>query len=163
MTFLQSADEEFRRYKKLAEKAIAQLPNEEDLHWQPDPESNSIAIIMKHIVGNQISRWTDFLTTDGEKPTRNRDNEFVDDVTSREQLLAHWEKGWMRLFDALAPLSENDLSKTVYIRGEALSVVQAINRQIAHYANHVGQIIWIAKHLSSENWKSLSIPRKMVK
>jgi len=159
MTYLESARDEFRRYKKLGEKAMAQVRSDADLHWAPDPESNSIAIIVKHIAGNMISRWTDFLTTDGEKATRNRDDEFVDDIQTREQILAAWERGWKCLFDALDPLTENDLQETVYIRGEAHSVVQAINRQIGHYANHVGQIIWIAKHLASDQWKSLTIPR----
>lgn len=159
MTFLESAHDEFRRYKRLGEKAIEQVRDDAGLRWSPDPESNSIAIVVKHIAGNMISRWTDFLTTDGEKPTRNRDFEFVDDLSSRAELLDVWERGWKCLFEALAPLTEADLQRTVYIRGEAHTVLQAINRQIGHYAYHVGQIVWIAKHLQSGSWNSLSIPR----
>jgi hypothetical protein len=161
MTYLESAIDELRRYRKLAERAMLQLRNDEDLHWTPDAESNSIAILVRHLAGNMISRWTDFLTSDGEKPSRQRDAEFVDDAASREQLLALWNRGWTCLFDALEPLRDEDLQKTVYVRGEALTVVQAINRQVAHYASHVGQIVWIAKHRESGNWKSLSIPRKI--
>jgi Protein of unknown function (DUF1572) len=158
LDYLESANQEFRRYKGLAEKAIAQISDDE-LHWQLDPESNSIAVIMKHISGNQLSRWTDFLVADGEKLTRNRDAEFHDDIKTREQLLEVWDEGWKCLFAATATLTEDDLVKTVTIRGEEHSVVQAINRQIGHYANHVGQIVYIAKHLRSADWKTLSIPK----
>ncbi len=156
--YLSNATEEFMKLKKLAEKAMAQLePN--NYHWQPDQESNSIAIIIKHLSGNMISRWSDFLATDGEKPNRNRDNEFIDDIDSVETLMTKWERGWVCLFKTLSNLREEDLNKTVYIRGEAHSVIKAINRQISHYANHIGQIVYISKQLKSDTWKSLSIPR----
>ncbi len=148
----------FRRYKKFAEGAIAQVTDEE-LSAKLDPEMNSIAIIVKHMAGNMRSRWTDFLSTDGEKPDRNRDSEFIDGPESREALMAVWEEGWNRVFAALTPLSDADLSRTVTIRGEPHSVMQAINRQVAHYALHVGQIIFIAKHFKSTDWKSLTVPR----
>lgn len=150
---------EFTNLKKLAEKALNQL-TAEDYHWQPDSESNSIAIIIKHLGGNMISRWTDFLTTDGEKPDRDRDDEFIDNIDSVEGLMARWNRGWDCLFNTLNSLTEEDLLKTIYIRGEAHSVVRAILRQVAHYGNHVGQIIYIAKHRKLENWKTLSIPRR---
>lgn len=156
--YLSNVIEEFGKWKKLAEKAMVQL-EPDDFRWQPDRESNSIAIIIKHLSGNMISRWTDFLATDGEKPDRNRDGEFIDDIDSVESLMSRWESGWECLFQTLSGLREEDLNKTVYIRGEAHSVIKAINRQTAHYANHVGQIVYIAKHLKSDAWKSLSIPR----
>jgi hypothetical protein len=124
-----------------------------------DPESNSIAIIVKHMVGNMKSRWTDFLNTDGEKPNRNRDSEFIDPATTREELLAVWEDGWNYVFRAIEPLTDADLGRTVTIRGEAHSVMQAINRQLAHYSQHVGQIMLLAKHFAGERWQSLSVPR----
>jgi hypothetical protein len=155
--FLEDAIKTFKKGKALAEKAIAQI-EEKDFHWQPDNESNSIAIIMKHMSGNMISRWTDFLTTDGEKKDRNRDTEFVDD-RSVEELMAFWERGWQILFNTLSGLTEDDLLKTVYIRAEPHTVVEAINRSLTHYGYHLGQLVYIAKHLRSENWKSLSIPR----
>jgi hypothetical protein len=148
----------FRYYKSLAEKAIAQITDEQ-LTTVLDGEMNSIAIIIKHMAGNMRSRWTDFLTTDGEKPDRNRDTEFTDPPESREALLALWEEGWSRVFGALEPLTESDLKKTVPIRGEPHSVMQAINRQVAHYSYHCGQIVFLAKLLNHEEWKSLSIPR----
>jgi hypothetical protein len=158
MDFLQSSIRQLKGTKKNAEQAIAQL-RDEDLHWQPDPESNSIAIIMKHMAGNMISRWTDFLTSDGEKPNRNRDGEFIDDLTSRADLLAFWERGWACALNALEALKPEDLEKTVYIRSEAHSVPLAIIRQVAHYANHAGQIVYIAKHRAGGHWETLSIPR----
>jgi hypothetical protein len=148
----------FRNYKKLAEKAMAQVTNEQ-LGAVLDPEMNSIAVIVKHMAGNMRSRWTDFLNSDGEKPGRNRDSEFVDAPTTRAALLAIWEEGWQSLFNALEPLGDEDLTRTVTIRGEAHSVMQAINRQIAHYAYHCGQIVLLAKHFKSDGWASLSIPR----
>lgn len=148
----------FRYYKKLAERAIEQCP-EEGLFTVLDPESNSIAIIAKHMAGNMRSRWTDFLTSDGEKPDRNRDTEFVTPPKTRAELLELWEEGWSRVFSALQPLTDADLTRTVTIRGEPHSVMQAINRQLAHYASHCGQIIFLAKHWQHEHWKSLSIPR----
>jgi uncharacterized damage-inducible protein DinB len=149
----------FRYYKKLAERAMAQC-SDESLFTAIDAESNSIAIIVKHIAGNMRSRWRDFLTTDGEKPDRNRDTEFEDAPKTRAALLELWERGWKYLFDALEPLTDADLGRTVTIRTEPHSVMQAINRQIAHYSNHVGQIVLLARHYAGANWKSLTIPKK---
>jgi uncharacterized damage-inducible protein DinB len=148
----------FRQYKKLADGAMAQV-SDEQLNATLDPEMNSIAQIVKHMAGNMRSRWTDFLTTDGEKPNRNRDREFVDAPATREALLAVWEDGWQHVFHALEPLSDEDLSRTVQIRNEPHSVMQAINRQIAHYSMHCGQIVLLAKHFASGHWKTLSVPR----
>src|SRR5947199_10646794 len=149
----------FRSQKELAEKAMAQLSDEE-LFWQPDAESNSIAINMKHMAGNMISRWTDFLTTDGEKPERNRDLEFVMlPETSKDDMLAYWERGWQCVFDAVESLKPEDLMRTIRVRGQDHTVVQAINRQLAHYAYHVGQIVFLAKHFKSSEWQSLSVPK----
>jgi uncharacterized damage-inducible protein DinB len=148
----------FRYYKDLAERAMAQLTDEQ-LQLAPDTESNSVAIIVKHIVGNLKSRWPDFLTTDGEKPGRDRDAEFENPPAAREALMAAWEAGWKCLFDALEPLTDADLSRTVTIRGEPHSVMQCINRQLAHYPYHCGQIVFLAKQLRSADWRSLSIPR----
>jgi hypothetical protein len=148
-----------RQYKNLAEKAMAQVTDEQLLEVLDD-EMNSIAIIVKHMAGNMRSRWTDFLTSDGEKPDRNRDSEFVEPPPTREALLATWENGWQRVFAALEPLTEQDLTRTVRIRGEQHSVMQAINRQVAHYAYHCGQIVLLAKHFKHDDWKSLSVPRK---
>ena len=152
MRYLETAAAEFNRYKTLAEKAFAQL-GDADFHWLPNKESNSAAVIIKHVSGNMVSRWTDFLTTDGEKPGRDRTAEFTDDIASRQELISRWDRGWKCLFDAIAHLSEDDLMKTVTIRGEPHSVVQAINRQMAHYAYHVGQIVYIAKQLRAKDWK----------
>lgn len=157
MKYLDSAIDELKRYKRLGERAIAQLADA-DLHWQSNEESNNVATVVKHISGNMLSRWTDFLTTDGEKSNRNRDDEFVDDIRTRENLMSVWERGWKCTFDAIAALTEADLQKMVTIRGEDHSVVQAINRQICHYAYHVGQIVFIAKQRAAD-WKSLTIPK----
>lgn len=148
----------FRQYKKMAEGAMAQV-SDEQLFTVLDPEMNSIAVIVKHMTGNMRSRWVDFLASDGEKPDRNRDGEFADPPPTREALMKTWEQGWAHVFAALEPLSDDDLSRTVTIRGEPHSVLQAINRQLAHYASHVGQIVLLAKHFQHDNWKSLSIPR----
>ena len=151
----------FHYYKKLAERAMEQCPDEA-LFVMLDAESNSIAIIVKHMAGNMRSRWMDFLTTDGEKPDRNRDTEFENPPRTRDELMEMWERGWKYLFDALEPLSEADLTRTVTIRTEPHSVMQAINRQVAHYAHHVGQILFLAKHLTfakTGKWESLSVPR----
>ena len=137
----------FHYYKKLAERAMAQCPDDA-LFVTLDPESNSIAILVKHMAGNMRSRWRDFLTTDGEKPDRNRDTEFEAPPATRAELLELWERGWKYVFDALEPLSESDLTRTVTIRSEPHSVMQAINRQLAHYAHHAGQILFLAKHLT---------------
>lgn len=148
----------FKYYKGLAERAMEQV-GDEALFAILDEEANSIAIVVKHMVGNMHSRWTDFLTTDGEKPNRNRDGEFVDPPTTRQDLLEMWEDGWSCVFRALEPLSDEDLRRTVTIRGEAHSVMQAIHRQVAHYAYHVGQIVLLAKHLAHDRWQSLTIPK----
>jgi hypothetical protein len=148
----------FRHYKKLADSAIAQVCDA-DLTRTLDLEMNSIAIVIKHMSGNMISRWTDFLTTDGEKPTRNRDSEFEAPAATRAELLAQWERGWSCLFHALDPLSDADLARTITIRGEAHSVMQAINRQVAHLSYHCGQIVLLAKHFQSSNWTPLTVPR----
>ena len=148
----------FRYYKKLAEGAMEQVTDEQ-LVSVLDPEMNSIALIVKHMTGNMRSRWTDFLTSDGEKPDRNRDSEFVEPPSTRQSLMKSWESGWSCVFSALEPLQPADLDRTVTIRGEAHSVMQAVNRQIAHYAYHVGQIVFLAKHLQNTRWKSLSVPR----
>ena len=157
-SFLKDAVEMLRYYKRLAERAMEQTP-EAALFATLDAESNSIAIIVKHMCGNMRSRWTDFLTTDGEKPDRNRDTEFEAAVKTRADLMTQWEVGWKCVFDALTPLSESDLSRRVIIRTEAHSVMQAINRQLAHYAYHTGQIVYLAKHFTGANWKALTIPR----
>ena len=148
----------FRQFKGMAERAIAQLTDEQ-LTATIDPVSNSIAIIVKHLAGNMRSRWMNFLTSDGEKPDRNRDSEFEEPPPTRAELLEMWERGWGYLFEALEPLSDADLARTVYIRGEPHSVMQAVNRQMAHYGLHIGQIVFLAKHLSSESWKPLTIPK----
>jgi len=148
----------FRYYKKLAEGAMQQVTDQQ-LFSVLDPEMNSIAVIVKHMTGNMRSRWTDFLSSDGEKPDRHRDSEFVEPPTTREALMKAWESAWRCLFSALEPLSDADLGRTVTIRGEAHSVTQAINRQLAHYAYHIGQIVFLAKHLQHAGWKSLSVPR----
>lgn len=149
----------FKNYKTLAENSFFQLSNEEDFHYRPDAESNNIAVIIKHLSGNMISRWTDFLVTDGEKPSRNRDAEFIDDYQNREQLMQLWNKAWNIFLETLNSLNENDLMKTVTIRGEKITVTQALNRQTAHYAYHIGQIVFLAKHIKNTQWKSLSIPK----
>jgi hypothetical protein len=158
-SYVEDAKAIFHQYKKLAEGAMAQVTDEQ-LCATLDPQMNSIAVIVKHMAGNMRSRWTHFLTTDGEKPTRNRDSEFQEPPATRAELMALWNDGWLCLFAALEPLTDADLSRTITIRGEAHSVMQAINRQVAHYASHCGQIIFLAKHLQSANWKSLSVPRK---
>jgi hypothetical protein len=157
-TYHADAVNSFRNYKKLAERAIDQVSDEE-FFARIDEESNSIAVIVKHIAGNLYSRWRDFLASDGEKPDRNRDTEFevIDDT--RESLMQFWERGWRTLFDNVEPLTEEDFSRSVTIRGEPHSVVEAINRQLTHYSYHVGQIVFLAKHLKTSEWKTLSVPR----
>jgi hypothetical protein len=160
-SYTKDAVDLFRYYKGLAERAIQQCP-EESLFSALDDESNSIAIIVKHMTGNIRSRWTDFLTTDGEKPDRNRDSEFEAPPKNRAELIAMWERDWKILFDAIEPLTETDLTRTITIRTEPHSVMQAINRQIAHYSYHVGQIVFLAKHFTEKykgNWTSLTVPR----
>src|SRR5437762_9228967 len=157
--YLEDALYTFRYYKKLAERAIAQI-GDEDFFKTLDEESNSIAVNMKHMAGNMLSRWTDFLTTDGEKPERNRDMEFIMlPATTKEDVLTYWGKGWQSVFAAVEPLKPEDLARTVTIRGQDHTVVQAINRQLAHYAYHVGQIVYLAKHFKASDWQSLSVPK----
>lgn len=157
-TYLPLALREFARLRQLADRALAQLPADA-FFAAPAPGDNSIAQILKHVGGNLLSRWTDFLTTDGEKPGRDRDTEFVIlPADTRDQLLARWTAGWAALFAALTPLQTADLDRTVTIRGEPLTVLQAINRQLIHYAYHVGQIVYLAKHFAGPAWQSLSIP-----
>jgi hypothetical protein len=156
--FILATIQEFQYHKSLAERAVAQI-SDEQLHATLDANTNSVLLIMKHLAGNMLSRWTDFLTTDGEKPNRDRDCEFVAPAATRAALLADWEAGWACVFQALEPLTDADLSRTVTIRGEAHSVMQAIHRQIAHYAHHVGQIVLLAKHFAHDHWQSLSVPR----
>ncbi|HLR06414.1 MAG TPA: DUF1572 family protein [Pyrinomonadaceae bacterium] len=157
--YLADAIRTFREYKTLAERAFGQI-DDEDFFKTLDPESNSIAVNIKHMAGNMISRWTDFLTTDGEKPERDRDMEFeMLPGTTKADMLAYWEHGWERVFDAIGPLQPDDLMRTVRIRGQDHTVIQAINRQLAHYAYHVGQIVFLAKHFKSSEWQSLSVPR----
>ncbi|HEY0386312.1 MAG TPA: DUF1572 family protein [Pyrinomonadaceae bacterium] len=157
--YLADALQTFRDYKALAEKAMAQVVDEEFL-LAIDKESNSIGVIVKHMAGNMLSRWTDFLSTDGEKPSRHRDMEFViTEGTTRAELTAYWERGWACVFAALEPLRVEDFNRKVLIRGEEHTIIQAINRQLTHYAYHTGQIVFLAKHLRSVEWKSLSIPR----
>ncbi|WP_155593796.1 DUF1572 family protein [Lysinibacillus cavernae] len=157
-TYLHVVQKRFKSVKELGDKALAQL-EETQLHWSYNEESNSIAVIVKHVSGNMISRWTDFLTTDGEKPTRNRDDEFMDSLHTKEAIIVAWEKGWQVFLDALANLAESDLQGHVTIRGERLEVMDAIERQMAHYAQHVGQIIYIAKQVKGSDWQTLSIPK----
>jgi hypothetical protein len=156
--YLADALSSFRAYKKLADKAIAQTTDDE-LFVKLDEEGNSIAIVMKHLAGNMISRWTDFLNSDGEKPDRNRDMEFVVEKSNKDDVLEYWERGWQCVFDAIEPLTPADFSRTVAIRGQEHTIVQAINRQLMHYAYHIGQIAFLAKHFRSSDWQSLSIPR----
>jgi hypothetical protein len=156
--YLQTVIRRFKYYKDLGDKTFEQL-NDWDFSYQPNEESNSISIIIRHMVGNMLSRWTHFLSEDGEKEWRQRDNEFeVQDMT-KQQLVTLWEKGWACMFDALESLKKKDLKKTVYIRKEPLTVIDAINRQLAHYPYHVGQIVHIAKTIKGKKFQSLSIPR----
>jgi hypothetical protein len=156
--FVDDALREFRKYKAMAECALAQVPDD---RWfaRMDPESNSLALVMKHLAGNMRSRWTGFLTTDGEKPDRDRDGEFEERGDSVASIRVSWEDGWKRVFASVEPLQTADLARTVTIRGEPHTVMQAIQRQLTHYAYHVGQIVFLAKHLAGLGWRSLSIPR----
>lgn len=156
--YLTDAIQSFRNYKKLAERAMGQVDDDEFFR-AIDAEANSIAVIVKHIAGNLHSRWRDFLTSDGEKPDRNRDSEFEILDDTRESLMRFWETGWQTLFDNIEPLTEEDFSKTVTIRGEPHTIVEAINRQLTHYAYHIGQIVLLAKHFKSAEWKTLSVPK----
>ena len=157
--YLDSAKKRLLSYKELAEKTFTQL-NDQQIHWQPAGEPNNIYIIVKHMSGNMLSRFTDFLTTDGEKPWRQRDAEFIDDApnATMADMLAMWNKGWDCLINAIDSLQEEDLSKTVLIRTEPLTVIDALNRQLSHYPYHVGQIVYLGKIMRVEGWQSLSIP-----
>lgn len=152
----------FEYYKSLGDKTLDQLTDEQ-IFWQYNEESNSIAIIVKHLAGNMLSRWTDFLTEDGEKSWRNRDEEFVNDFQTKEEILDFWEKGWACLFNALSQINDQNIYSTIYIRGEAHPVIDAVFRQLAHYPYHIGQIVYIAKMLKNEDWKTLSIARNKSK
>jgi hypothetical protein len=154
--YLSSVLGQFRHYKSLGEGAMNQAADA-DLCWKPDETSNSIAVIVKHVSGNMLSRWTDIFETDGEKEWRNRDAEFVGDIETRDDLMDVWERGWRCLFSTLESLTEKDLERIIYIRGEAHTVVSAINRQLAHYPYHVGQMVYIVK-MRAAGWSSLSIP-----
>lgn len=158
-SYTRDAIDLFHYYKRLADNAIDQCPDDK-LFAEIDPESNSIATIMKHMSGNMRSRWTNFLTSDGEKPDRDRDSEFEATAKTRAELLAIWKASWQLLFDALTPLTDADLSKTITIRTEPNSVTQAINRQVAHYSYHIGQIVYLARYFAGSQWKTVSIPKK---
>jgi hypothetical protein len=156
--FLQSVIKRLSYYKDLGDKTLMLL-SDADFHYQPNENSNSIAIIIQHMAGNMLSRWTDFLTADGEKEWRNRDREFEEQQLSKQELIDFWDKGWNCCLNAIKSLHEDDLLKTVYIRSEGLSVVDAINRQLAHYPYHVGQLIYVAKLITNHNWQTLSIAK----
>lgn len=156
-SFIQNIIRQFEYYKMLGEKTFAQVPDEK-LFWQYNEDSNSIATIVKHLSGNMLSRWTDFLTTDGEKEWRNRDDEFENDIATKDELLQKWDAGWKVFLDTLTSLKEQDLEKIIYIRNQGHTVIEAINRQLAHYPYHIGQIVLIGK-MCAPNWVSLSIPK----
>jgi hypothetical protein len=156
--YLEDSIKVFKMTKKLGDKSFEQISGEE-VHWAPEPESNSIAVVVKHLHGNMLSRWTDFLTSDGEKEWRKRDNEFIDDPVTKDDVIARWEEGWGCVFGAMESLTPEDIGKTIYIRNEPHTVMQAINRQLTHYSYHVGQIVYLAKAIRSGEWKSLSIPK----
>ncbi|SDY29240.1 DUF1572 domain-containing protein [Salimicrobium album] len=156
--YLKVVQERFESVKNLGDNTINQL-SEEDVHWKVNDTSNSIAIIVKHLNGNMISRWSDLLTSDGEKPFRNREQEFEDDISSKQEMIIMWEKGWNAVLSTLNELVDQDLLKSITIRGEEHTVLEAIERQVAHYAYHVGQIVYIGKQLKDESWESLSIPK----
>jgi hypothetical protein len=156
--FFDSVLKQYAYYKMLGEKVFDQL-NDEQLFWQPNPESNSISTIVKHLWGNMLSRWTDFLHTDGEKAWRNRDAEFENDIRSRKEMIEKWESGWKCVFNALNAAKEVDLSTIVYIRNQGHTILEVIHRQLAHYAYHIGQIVHIGKSLKGTDWQTLSIPR----
>lgn len=160
LSYLKTVIHKFMEVKELAEKAMNQLPTAESWLWKPDDESNSIAIIVKHMSGNMVSRWTDFLVSDGEKPSRKRDEEFEVDSLTPGQIMSTWETGWQVFLDALQSLKAEDLERTIMIRNKPHTVLDAIERQMSHYSYHVGQIAYIAKSISSSNWRSLSIPKR---
>lgn len=156
--YLESAKKQFEYYQMLGDKTFAQL-TEAQLFWQFNEESNSIAMIVKHLWGNMLSRWTDFLASDGEKEWRNRDAEFENDIATKAELLSKWKEGWECLFKAINPLTTADLSREIYIRNQGHTITEAINRQLAHYPYHVGQIVFLGKMLCNQDWHSLSIPK----
>lgn len=157
-SYIDSSRKQFLYYKQLGERTFDQL-TDEDLLKRMTPESNSIAILVKHLWGNMMSRWTDFLISDGEKDWRERDKEFEDDIRTREEMLSKWNQGWGTLFSALDQLNEDNFTTTLFIRNQGHSVVEAINRQLCHYAYHIGQIVYIGTVIQGENWVSLSIPK----
>ncbi|MFC4023029.1 DUF1572 domain-containing protein [Oceanobacillus longus] len=156
--YLKVVQEKFRSVKELGDKTIQQL-SEDDIHWALNKSSNSISIIVKHLSGNMISRWTDFLTSDGEKTNRKRDQEFEDTISSKQEMISYWERGWNTLFKTIDNLNEEDLLKNINIRGESHTVIDAIERQMAHYAYHIGQIVYVGKQIKNEEWQNLSIPK----
>ena len=156
--YLKSVIKQFEYYKSVGEKTCAQL-NDEDLFWQYNKENNSIAIIVNHLWGNMMSRWTDFLTSDGEKEWRNRDLEFEDGIKTRKELATKWKEGWQCLFKTLHSINTDNFDTEIYIRNQSHSIIEAINRQLAHYAYHIGQIVLIGKMIKAEQWKSLTIPK----
>jgi len=158
LEYIESSIKQFEYYKMLGEKTFNQL-QEEDLFWKYNEDSNSIGVIVNHLSGNMLSRWTDFLTSDGEKPWRNRDSEFEEVIQNKEALLLRWNEGWDCLLSTLKSLKETDLNQLVYIRNEGHTITEAINRQVAHYAYHVGQIVFIGKMCTQSHWQSLSIPK----
>jgi len=156
--YLESVQKQFEYYKYLGEKTFDQLA-ENDLFWQYNTESNSIAIIVNHLSGNMLSRWTNFLSEDGEKSWRNRDQEFEDDIKTKDDLVEAWNKGWTCLFDALTSVNEDNFEQIIYIRNQGHSITEAINRQLAHYSYHIGQIVFIGRMIKGAEWESLSIPK----
>ena len=156
--YLESAIKQFQYYKMLGDRTFEQL-NDDDIHWQFNDSGNSISIIVKHMVGNMLSRWANFMSEDGEKPWRQRDLEFVDSYMSKSDMITAWDKGWQCLFDAITPLSEMDLEQIIYIRNQGHTITEAMNRQLSHYAYHVGQIVLLGKTIKSDTWQSLSIPK----
>ncbi len=158
MNYIQPTRKQFQYYKSLGDKTMSQL-SDGQIFWKYNDESNSIAVIVKHIAGNMLSRWTDFRTTDGEKDWRNRETEFADDIKERKALLAYWEKGWACLFEAFDRTSDQELNEIIYIRNQGHTIIEAMNRQLAHYAYHIGQMVFIGKMSRDNNWQSLSIPK----
>lgn len=156
--YITSIQKQFNYYKSLGDKTFQQL-NDDEIHWQFNEDSNSVAIIVKHIVGNMLSRWTNFYIEDGEKEWRHRDTEFEDTYKTKAEMLAAWQKGWVCLFEIINPLKAEDLERIIYIRNEGHTVLEAINRQLCHYPYHIGQIVFLGKLLKDEYWKSLSIPK----
>ena len=160
--FLESIQSQFEYYKSLGDNTFEQLTND-DIQWKYNKESNNVAIVVKHIVGNMISRWTNFLNEDGEKEWRQRDTEFIDTYTSKEEMLLAWEKGWECLFNVIKSLKEKDLTEIIYIRNEGHTVMEAINRQLCHYSYHIGQIVVLGKMAKNSDWETLSIPKNASK